>query len=253
MIREGQWVSHCVICGKDELLPFTCRYCGRPFCAEHRLPESHQCPRVGAPVIPMTISGRDASETFYARPTRFRTSRTELLHLAIGVGVLLILEAPGVLRFGLSVLLQVVGVIALAFALHEVAHKLTAQHYGLWSEFRISPFGTMLSLLTLFSPVRIIAPGAVVIFGSPRPSATWGKIALAGPVANILQLIIFALLSPYYSLLRYAAILNAELAAFNLLPLSVLDGRKVFAWSKTVWLTVFATAVLLSVFLQIRF
>ncbi len=246
-------MTRCTVCGKDELLPFVCRYCGRPFCAEHRLPESHHCPRVGAPVIPMTIRGRDVAETFYARPTRFRTSRTELLHLAIGVGVLLILEAPGVLRFGINVLLQVAGVIALAFALHEVAHKLTAQHYGLWSEFRISPFGTMLSLLTLFSPVRIIAPGAVVIFGSRRPSATWGKIALAGPVANLLQLTVFALLSPFYSLLRYAAVLNAELAAFNLLPLSVLDGRKVFAWSKTVWLVVFATAVLLGVLLQLSF
>ncbi len=246
-------MTRCTVCGKDELLPFVCRYCGRPFCAEHRLPESHHCRRVGVSVIPMTIRGRDTAETFYARPTRFRTSRTELLHLAIGVGVLLILEAPGVLRFGINVLLQVAGVIALAFALHEVAHKLTAQHYGLWSEFRISPFGTMLSLLTLFSPVRIIAPGAVVIFGSRRPSATWGKIALAGPVANLLQLTVFALLSPFYSLLRYAAVLNAELAAFNLLPLSVLDGRKVFAWSKTVWLAVFATAVLLGVLLQLSF
>jgi Zn-dependent protease len=245
-------VSHCTICGKEELLPFVCRYCGHPFCAEHRLPESHHCSHLGAAVIPMKIRGRDASETYYARPTRFRTSRTELLHLAIGVGVLLILEAPGVLRFGVNILMQVAGVIVLAFALHELAHKLTAQHYGLWSEFRLSPLGTVLSLLTLFSPVKIIAPGAVVIFGSQRPGATWGKIALAGPLANILQLIAFTLLAPFSSVLGYAAVLNAELAVFNLLPLSVLDGRKVFAWSKPVWIVVFATAVLLGVLLQIR-
>lgn len=34
----------CWICGKRELLPFRCRYCGKDFCAAHRLPEQHACP-----------------------------------------------------------------------------------------------------------------------------------------------------------------------------------------------------------------
>jgi hypothetical protein len=34
----------CWICGKRELLPFRCRYCGKNFCAAHRLPEQHACP-----------------------------------------------------------------------------------------------------------------------------------------------------------------------------------------------------------------
>ena len=33
----------CYICGKQELLPFTCNYCKRVFCAQHRLPENHDC------------------------------------------------------------------------------------------------------------------------------------------------------------------------------------------------------------------
>ena len=201
----------------------------------------------------MRTSVRDASKTFYAQPSRFRTSRTELLHLMVGVGVLLIIEVPGFLRFGVTILLQVAGVIALAFALHELAHKLTAQHYGLWSEFRLNPFGALLSLLTLFSPVKIIAPGAVVIFGARGIGERWGKIALAGPLANIIQLVAFTLLSPFYPVLGYAAVLNAELAVFNLLPLSVLDGRKVFNWNKRVWIAAFATAILLGTFLRIYF
>ncbi|MFH1127139.1 MAG: AN1-type zinc finger domain-containing protein, partial [archaeon] len=35
----------CSFCRKkfDEF-PFTCKFCGREFCSEHRLPENHECP-----------------------------------------------------------------------------------------------------------------------------------------------------------------------------------------------------------------
>ena len=34
----------CDHCGRDlASLPYTCKRCGRNFCAEHRLPESHGC------------------------------------------------------------------------------------------------------------------------------------------------------------------------------------------------------------------
>ena len=33
----------CEYCGKEVLLPFKCPYCGGLFCAEHRLPEKHEC------------------------------------------------------------------------------------------------------------------------------------------------------------------------------------------------------------------
>jgi len=36
----------CERCGKEVLLPFVCPYCGKTFCAEHRLPENHQCPNL---------------------------------------------------------------------------------------------------------------------------------------------------------------------------------------------------------------
>ena len=229
-----------------------CRYCGNSFCAEHHLPETHNCQLIRARVIPMKTSVSDASRTFYAKPKRFRTSRTELLHLTIGVGILFVIETPGFFRYGVNILFRIAGVIALAFILHELAHKLMAQHYGLWSEFRLNPFGALLSLLTLFSPIKIIAPGAVVIFGSRGTGEKWGKIALVGPLVNIIQLVVFTILSPFYPVLGYAAFLNAELAVFNLLPFSVLDGRKVFTWNKRVWVVVFATAFILGAFLRIR-
>jgi hypothetical protein len=37
-------VPYCEFCGKETgILPFDCNYCGGSFCAEHRLPENHEC------------------------------------------------------------------------------------------------------------------------------------------------------------------------------------------------------------------
>lgn len=37
----------CEICGKDlPILPFICKYCGKSFCVEHRLPEKHTCEKI---------------------------------------------------------------------------------------------------------------------------------------------------------------------------------------------------------------
>ena len=33
----------CWICGKEENIPFKCRFCGKTFCSGHRLPEQHAC------------------------------------------------------------------------------------------------------------------------------------------------------------------------------------------------------------------
>jgi len=37
-------MSKCDVCGKEESMPYQCRHCGGTYCAEHRLPESHDCP-----------------------------------------------------------------------------------------------------------------------------------------------------------------------------------------------------------------
>ncbi|WP_129114884.1 rhomboid family intramembrane serine protease [Halegenticoccus tardaugens] len=37
-------MAECYECGRYENLPYQCRRCGNTFCAEHRLPENHNCP-----------------------------------------------------------------------------------------------------------------------------------------------------------------------------------------------------------------
>jgi hypothetical protein len=39
-------MKKCEKCGEEVLFPFTCTYCGKEFCDEHRLPESHDCPNM---------------------------------------------------------------------------------------------------------------------------------------------------------------------------------------------------------------
>ncbi len=78
-----------------------------------------------------------------------------------------------------------------------------------------------------------------------------GVISASGPVVNLLLCIPFAALlligSPAPgSLLTQIGIfgiqINAMIASFNLLPISILDGRKVMAWS----IPVFAVLILAS-------
>ncbi len=56
----------CDICGKEEVLPYKCNYCGGTFCSEHRLPEKHFCE--GIYDIPVKVKkdweiGRERSVT----------------------------------------------------------------------------------------------------------------------------------------------------------------------------------------------
>lgn len=236
------------MCGKDELLPFVCKYCGQSFCAEHRLPESHNCLMVGTRVIPMQRVKDRRDDTTYTRPSPFRTSRTELMHLTVAILVFFIVEAPRFLPFGTVILAIIASIIALAFVLHELAHKVMAQYYGLWSEFRLDPLGTILSLFTALSPIKLIAPGAVVIFGFETTKESVGKISIAGPLTNMLQILLFTFLSQFFPLFWFAVILNTDIAFFNLLPISILDGRKVFGWSKKAWAVIFLPTLALWIF-----
>ena len=244
-------MTKCTTCNKEELLPFTCKYCGRQFCSEHRLPENHNCPRIGANVYDMKKIMNKGSVPIYAQPSRFRTSRTEIVHLAIAVLVFFIIEAPIFIPFGSMILFTIASIITLAFAIHELAHKFTAQHYGAWSEFRLDPFGTLISLLSAFSSFKILAPGAVVVFGSRVTRENMGKIALAGPLTNLAQVLVFILLSRFFPILWFAAILNADLAIFNMIPISILDGQKIFMWNKKVFTVTFASALTLWMIVRI--
>lgn len=145
-----------------------------------------------------------------------------------------------------------------AFLAHEVlGHKFAAQKKGLFAEFRADDFFLVLAVILSFTGFVFAAPGATVISGVTRIQ-TYGRIAAAGPVVNIILALIFGLLAragvelfvPLYlgkgiELVNQSYQFNAWLALFNLLPLGVLDGAKVLAWDKRVWILLTGVSALL--------
>ena len=187
------------------------------------------------------------------RTTTIRFSHTEIRHLIIGTALV---TAVGVsfLRFDTTSLLAMVIatiIFAMGFILHELSHKYVAQRYGLWAEFRLNTMGVLLTAISIVSPLKFIAPGAVVISGF-ADKEKMGLTAIAGPTVNVaIAVLLLAALPvlPSTSIrfaILYGAAINAFLALFNLIPFSIFDGRKVFAWSRNYWAILFIVSLVLT-------
>ncbi len=198
-------------------------------------------------------------------------SREEIRDIIIAVIALTVLYSISVTRpFGCSIdsLMLFIPIsfvaVGLGFILHELGHKVVAQKFGFFSEFRRWDYGLILGLLSIPFGFMIFAPGAVY-FGSYGRMVTDeenGKISLAGPIVNIiLALIALGLtlsLKPYLSMenagMMYIVLLtlvltfnvNSFLALFNLLPIPPLDGSKVIQWNVPIYLIALAVSALLT-------
>ena len=169
--------------------------------------------------------------TFQADPVRFLALFFPAALLAVGTGV----------------------------GLHEIMHKVVAQRYGLWAEFRYNPMGLAFAFI-LAAAVGFLygAPGATWISGNVTPEQN-GRISAAGPltnlsIASILLLVSFVLFSRITTgfggfllslYLVQVASVNAFLAAFNLIPIMPLDGAKVWAWNKGIYAPMVLVALVL--------
>jgi len=122
------------------------------------------------------------------------------------------------------------------------------------------PLGLILALgLAIFTGIVFAAPGAVMFMGGSRHHET-GKIAIAGPLSNIIiAYISFPLFyfiffeTQFGALFGFICLINALLAFFNLLPFGPLDGLKVVKWNATVWLLLFIPAIFMLIVLWQRF
>ena len=198
-------------------------------------------------------------------------SRKELQDIAISVitlsvALFLIIYRSTFRVNGIPIKLQILPALGIAFLMtitafliHEMSHKFTAIHYGAWSEFRMWPMGLVLTIITGLIGFLFALPGAVY-FASYRNPIKEGKIAVAGPIANLvmgavlLPLLLFVPMTfgPYAAVF-FLVYINLWLGLFNLLPIPPLDGSKVFAWNKSYWGIIFGIAAVMVIYFFLNF
>lgn len=147
-----------------------------------------------------------------------------------------------------------------AFLLHELAHKFTAMHFGYKAIYKANYGGLILMLFTSLAGFIFAIPGGVAIYKDKSNEQPNGNddalvssdeidlkvgmwIALAGPFTNLiltaisLSLIFSGLAIKGIALNAaiYSILINLTLAAFNMIPIDPLDGKKIFNGSKVVW------------------
>lgn len=152
---------------------------------------------------------------------------------------------PAVFLLFFGIALATVGI---GFILHELAHKFTAIRYGYWAEFHKDSLMLLAAvLLAALVGVVFAAPGATVIYGAALTRREEGVISAAGPVTNLVLCVPFFVLMTFTGgivglLGTFGFTVNAMIAAFNMLPVSVLDGRKILAWNPAIFAVLIAAS-----------
>lgn len=140
--------------------------------------------------------------------------------------------------------------VGVGFIFHEMGHKIVAQHYGCFAEFRANNFMLWLAILMSFFGFLFAAPGAVMIQG-PVGTRRNGKISMAGPMMNLVialvllsNILIFPLTGFVRDVFLYGFMINSWLALFNMIPIGNFDGRKILTWNKVVYGAMVAAALI---------
>ncbi len=156
-------------------------------------------------------------------------------------------------NFNLQDFIIRMGVLILAITIHEFAHAITADRLGdptprsqgrisLFPTDHLDPIGTIMMVLSSLTGFGI--GWGKPVMTNPRnfkhPRRDTAIVAVAGPVSNILQAIVFSLLirldgGPTYTtavgtLLLMGVTVNLSLAFFNMLPIGPLDGHWIIQW-----------------------
>ncbi len=142
--------------------------------------------------------------------------------------------------------------IIVGFVAHELAHRGVARMYGMSAHFIAFIPGLLVTFVSGFLPIKILAPGyvrTVPVYGFWHVKGILYSVA-AGPLTNIIISVLSLTASNivgYRALLEPIAFVNAWLAFFNLLPIPPLDGSKILASNTLIWLILFVSSIVLLV------
>jgi Zn-dependent protease len=152
--------------------------------------------------------------------------------------------------------IQIAMIVALIISviIHEMAHGYAANWLGdptarLAGRLSANPLVHLDPLMSVIIPGLLVVTGSPILFGAAKPvpynpynftNQKWGEamVAAAGPAANIVIAIVFAMIVRFADVLNLSAsflelsfaiiILNIFLAFFNLVTIPPLDGSKIF-------------------------
>lgn len=133
------------------------------------------------------------------------------------------------------------------FLLHELGHKIAAQKYGCFAEFRSFDNMLIMAVAMSFFGFVFAAPGAVMISGRINKRKN-GIISAAGPFVNLALASLFLILifvdlpNLFKPVVYYGLMINSWLALFNMIPFWLFDGRKILKWNKFVYVSIVAAA-----------
>jgi len=140
--------------------------------------------------------------------------------------------------------------VGVGFLLHEIAHKVVAVRFGQTASFKADYRMLALCVGAAFAGFLFAAPGAVYHRGRIT-RRQGGLVSVAGPLTNVGLVALFVPLVFAGGFLGevggLGVLINAFLAAFNMVPFGPLDGKSVLSWSKPAFAAVFAGSVLLAV------
>jgi Zn-dependent protease len=141
----------------------------------------------------------------------------------------------------------------ISVVLHEMAHGYAANWLGdptarLAGRLSPNPVVHLDPMMSVILPGLLVLTGSPILFGAAKPvpynpynlrNQKWGEaiVALAGPLANFVIAVVFAVLvrsaevlslsGTFVELAVSIIILNIFLAFFNLVPIPPLDGSKI--------------------------
>ncbi|MDO5814713.1 MAG: site-2 protease family protein [Methanobrevibacter sp.] len=159
----------------------------------------------------------------------------------------------------ISVLPIVMVGVAIGSLVRELGQKFVAMKYGYQAEFKAWPLGLLITFASAFIGIVFSLPGSVYTYADNISDEINGRIAVAGPMANmVLALISIAIAALIFPLKPYSNIItliylictvgfsvNSFLATFNLLPFYTLDGVKVLKWNAKIWIVIFAIVLIM--------
>ncbi len=156
----------------------------------------------------------------------------------------------GITSLGIGVFFMSIIAVSLSFVLHELGHRYAARRFNCHAEYKMWPQGLILAMAFSMFGFVFAAPGAVMVYPKSDIWGTkasvsrkkFGLISAAGPAMNLLLAGIFFLSSLVIQsdIFLLGIMINIWLALFNMIPIPPLDGSKIFAWDKRIWLGLFA-------------